>query len=45
MVKSDELVFKKALSGLSNPVMALASGDIEVDGRATEFLQFLSSFR
>lgn len=45
IVKSDELVFKKALSGLSNPVMALASGDIEVDGRATEFLQFLSSFR
>lgn len=44
-VFGDELVFKMALSGLKSPVMAIASGEIEVRGGNTEFLQFLSSFR
>ena len=44
-VFGDELVFKMALSGLKSPVMAIASGEIEVKGGNTEFLQFLSSFR
>ena len=44
-VKTSELNFKMALSGLLNPVMALASGDIVVDGGNTNFLKFLSYFR
>ena len=44
-VKATELNFKMAISGLANPVMALASGDIEVDGSNTDFLQFLTYFR
>jgi len=44
-VFGDELVFKMALSGLKSPVMAIASGEIEVKGGNSEFLQFLSSFR
>ena len=44
-VKTSELKFKMALSGLLNPVMALASGDIVVDGGNTNFLKFLSYFR
>ena len=44
-VKSTEFNFKMAISGLANPVMAMASGDLEVDGSNTEFLQFLTYFR
>jgi len=44
-VKATELNFKMAISGLANPVMALASGDIEVDGSNTDFIQFLTYFR
>jgi alkyl sulfatase BDS1-like metallo-beta-lactamase superfamily hydrolase len=44
-VKTTELNFKMALSGLLNPVMAIASGEIVVDGGNTNFLQFLSYFR
>ena len=44
-VKTSELNFKMALSGLLNPVMAIASGEIVVDGGNTNFLQFLSYFR
>ena len=44
-VKTSELNFKMALSGLLNPVMAIASGDIIVDGGNTNFLKFLSYFR
>jgi hypothetical protein len=34
-----------SLSVLKSPVMDIASGEIEVKGGNTEFLQFLSSFR
>jgi putative sterol carrier protein len=34
-----------AISGLTNPVMAIATGDIEVNGSNTEFLNFLTYFR
>jgi putative sterol carrier protein len=34
-----------AISGLTNPVMALATGDIEVDGGNTDFLKFLTYFQ
>ena len=44
-VKSTEFNFKMAISGLANPVMAMANGDLEVDGSNTEFLQFLAYFR
>ena len=44
LIKSDELTLKMALSGLTSPVMALAKGDIEVEGGKTDFLQFLASF-
>ena len=44
-VKATEFNFKMAISGLTNPVMALATGDIEVDGRNTDFLKFLTYFQ
>ena len=44
-VKSTEFNFKMAISGLANPVIAMANGDLEVDGSNTEFLQFLTYFR
>ena len=44
-VKATEFNFKMAISGLTNPVMAIATGDIEVDGSNTEFLNFLTYFR
>ena len=44
-VQTSEHNFKMALSGLSNPVMAIATGEIVVDGGSTNFLQFLSYFR
>ena len=44
-VKATEFNFKMAISGLTNPVMAMATGDIEVDGSNTEFLNFLTYFR
>jgi putative sterol carrier protein len=44
-VKATELNFKMAISGLTNPVMAIATGDIEVNGSNTEFLNFLTYFR
>jgi alkyl sulfatase BDS1-like metallo-beta-lactamase superfamily hydrolase len=44
-VKATEFNFKMAISGLTNPVMALATGDIEVDGGNTDFLKFLTYFQ
>ncbi len=43
-VTTSELNLKLTLSGLLNPVLAIASGDIEIDGSSTEFLKFLSYF-
>ena len=44
-VTTSELNLKLILSGLLNPVLAIASGDIEIDGSSSEFLKFLSYFR
>jgi putative sterol carrier protein len=44
-VKATEFDFKMAISGLTNPIMALATGDIEVDVSNSEFLNFLTYFR
>jgi alkyl sulfatase BDS1-like metallo-beta-lactamase superfamily hydrolase len=44
-VTTSELNLKLTLSGLLNPVLAIASGDIQIDGSSTEFLKFLSYFR
>ena len=40
-----EVEFKKTLTGLSNPVTQIASGELIVNGSATEFLNFLTKFR
>ena len=42
---SEEVEFKKTLTGLSNPVTQIASGELIVNGSATEFLNFLTKFR
>ena len=44
-VTTDEIEFKKVLIGMTNPVSAIATGDISIDGGSTEFLQFLTKFR
>ena len=45
LVKMSELEFKKILTGLSNPVSSIATGDIEIEGEEVKFLQFLNIFR
>jgi len=42
---SEEIEFKKTLTGLSNPVTQIASGKLIIDGSSTEFLNFLTKFR
>ena len=42
---TDEVELKKVLTGLSNPVTSIASGDIQIVGDTVEFLQFFSKFR
>ena len=44
-VLTDEIELKKVLTGLSNPVTSIASGDMQIEGGSVEFLQFLSKFR
>ena len=44
-VLTKEKELKKVLTGLSNPVTSIASGDIQIEGGSVEFLQFLSKFR
>jgi hypothetical protein len=44
-VLTEELEFKKILVGISNPVSLIASGNMNVNGSTTEFLQFLAKFR
>ena len=44
-VLTDEMELKKVLTGLSNPVTSIASGDMQIEGGSVEFLQFLSKFR
>jgi hypothetical protein len=42
---SEEIEFKKTLTGLSNPVSQITTGDLIVEGSSTEFLKFLTKFR
>ena len=44
-ITSEEIEFKKTLTGLSSPVAQIASGDLIVEGSSTEFLIFLTRFR
>ena len=44
-ISSEEIEFKKTLTGLSNPVSQITTGDLIVDGSSTEFLKFLTKFR
>ena len=44
-VLTDEIELKKVLTGISNPVTSIASGDMQIEGDSVEFLQFLSKFR
>jgi alkyl sulfatase BDS1-like metallo-beta-lactamase superfamily hydrolase len=43
-IRTSEQVFKEALAGVRNPVMSVASGEIDTDGQRTKFLGFLSNF-
>ena len=42
---SDEIELKKVLTGLSNPVASITSGNLQIEGDSIKFLQFLSKFR
>ena len=44
-VFTDEMQLKKVLTGLSNPVSSIASGEMQIEGNQIEILQFLSKFR
>ena len=44
-ITSEDIEFKKTLTGLSNPVSQITRGDLIVDGSSTEFLKFLTKFR
>ena len=44
-IVSEEIEFKKMLTGLSNPVAQIAEGDLIIEGNSTEFLKFLTKFR
>ena len=44
-IETREVILKKVLTGLRSPIAAIASGEIQVEGGSTSFLQFLASFR
>ena len=44
LVKTSEQILKEALAGVRNPIMTVASGDIETGGQRINFLNFLSKF-
>ena len=44
-IETTEILLKKVLTGLRSPIAAIASGEIQVEGGSTSFLQFLASFR
>ena len=44
LVKTSEQILKEALAGVRNPIMTVASGDINTGGERTNFLNFLSKF-
>jgi len=43
-IRTSEQIFKEALAGVRNPVMSVASGEIDTGGQRTKFLAFLSNF-
>ena len=45
IIQTKEEEFKKILMGISNPVTSIASGNIEVEGGNTAFLEFLTKFQ
>ena len=44
LVKTSEQILKEALAGVRNPIMTVASGDIDTAGQRATFLNFLSKF-
>ena len=44
-IELDDDLFKEILAGLHNPITKVASGDVNTNGKAAEFLMFLSKFR
>ena len=43
-VDTSEQIFKEALAGLRNPVLTIASGEMNTNGKRTDFLNFLTKF-
>jgi len=43
-VKTSEQTLKESLAGVRNPVLSVASGEIDTGGQRTKFLSFLSNF-
>ena len=43
-IRTTEQIFKEALAGVRNPVMSVASGEIDAGGQRAKFLAFLSNF-
>ena len=44
-IETTEILLKKVLTGLRSPIAAIASGEIQVEGGSTSFLQFLANTR
>jgi alkyl sulfatase BDS1-like metallo-beta-lactamase superfamily hydrolase len=44
-IELEDDLFKEILAGLHNPISKVASGDVNTNGKAAEFLMFLSKFR
>lgn len=43
-IEVEDNLFKETLAGLQNPVLKVASGEINTNGKPTEFLMFLTKF-
>ena len=43
-IEVEDDLFKETLAGLQNPVLKVASGEINTNGKPTEFLMFLTKF-
>ena len=44
-IEVEDNLFKQTLAGMQNPIIKVASGEINTNGKQTEFLLFLSKFR
>ena len=44
-IEVEDNLFKETLAGMQNPILKVASGEINTNGKQTEFLLFLSKFR